>query len=120
MSSTSSWSEKMPRLGRLSLRLYVAGSGPRAEAARANLRTLCAELAGRPPRIDIVDVFQQPERTILDAIIVTPTLVRLSPKPVLKILGTLSDLPRVRLALGIPAPSEKNTSAPTAAYAKAS
>jgi circadian clock protein KaiB len=104
MSSASTWKdEPSPPSARLSLRLYVAGHLPRAEQARANLRALCAGLT-RQPLVDIVDVFQQPERTLMDSIVVTPTLVRLSPKPVLKILGTLSDLPRVRQALGLPAP----------------
>ncbi len=92
---------------RLSLRLYVAGTLPRAEQAKANLGRLCAELGANRPIVDIVDVFLQPERTLIDAIIVTPTLVRLSPKPVLKILGTLSDLARVRIALGVDDPAQK-------------
>ncbi len=91
---------------RMSLRLYVAGTLPRAETAKANLRRVCAGLGANQPEIDIVDVFLEPERTLLDAIIVTPTLVRLCPKPVVKILGTLSDLARVRSALGIAHPTE--------------
>lgn len=88
----------------LSLRLYVAGTLPRAESAKANLQLLCAGLGAHQPAVDIVDVFLEPERTLIDGIIVTPTLVRLAPKPVVKILGTLSDLAQVRSALGLDAP----------------
>lgn len=92
---------------RLSLRLYVAGTLPRAEAAKANLRRLCSELGANQPTVEIVDVFVHPERPLLDGIIVTPTLVRISPKPVVKILGILSDLAPVRVALGLEPPVEK-------------
>lgn len=91
----------------MSLRLYVAGTRPSAQLAKANLKSLCAEFGSRQPRVDIVDVFQEPERTLSDNIVATPTLVRLSPGPILKILGTLSDLTRVRWALGVEAPVEK-------------
>ena len=108
MNITHDWTgAPIPRPARLSLRLYVAGTRPRAELAKANLRRLCTGLGVNQPLVDIVDVFQQPEQSLFDNIIATPTLVRLSPKPVLKILGTLSDLARVRAALGLAAPVEK-------------
>ncbi|MES2693710.1 MAG: circadian clock KaiB family protein [Verrucomicrobiota bacterium] len=92
----------------MSLRLYIGGTQPKAKQARANLRRICEELGDNQPIVDIVDVFREPDRTLSDNIIATPTLVRLSPKPVLRIIGTLSDLPRVRLALGLEsAPVEK-------------
>lgn len=102
--------EPSPGPGRLSLRLYVAGKLPRAETAKANLRRICAGLGPSQPQIDIVDVFLAPERTFVDAIVVTPTLVRLYPKPVVKIVGTLSDLARVRSALGLHDPVAKEAS----------
>jgi circadian clock protein KaiB len=89
--------------GGLSLRLYVAGHSPNSVAATANLETLCAERHARSPRVEIVDVLQEPERALQDGIMVTPMLVRLSPKPTVQILGALSDLGRVRSALGIEA-----------------
>ncbi len=116
MSASAKWTGQPaaePR--RLVLRLYVAGHLPRAELARANLKLLCDGLGQHAPLVDIVDVFAHPQRTLLDAIVVTPTLVRLNPKPMLKILGTLSDLPRVRLALGIDAPAPPNLPAAASA-----
>ncbi len=103
--------EPSRKSARLSLRLYVAGTLPRAEAAKANLRRFGASLGANAPMIEIVDVFLEPERCLADGIIVTPTLVRLSPKPMLKILGTLADFARVRLALGIDAAIEPAGSA---------
>lgn len=88
---------------RLSLRLYVAGHSPNSVAAMDNLRTLCAAQDAHPPTFEIVDVLSEPERALQDGIMVTPMLVRLSPEPMVQILGALSDLGRVRSALGIEA-----------------
>jgi len=92
--------------GGLSLCLYVAGHSPNSAAAMDNLRTLCAALDANPPQLEIVDVLQEPERALKDGIVVTPMLVRLSPEPTVQILGTLSELGRVRSALGIGAQGE--------------
>jgi len=48
-----------------------------------------------------VDVLLEPERALSDGIIVTPTLVRLAPLPVVQILGALSNLGLVRATLGL-------------------
>jgi circadian clock protein KaiB len=94
---------KQKRSAGLSLRLYVAGHSPNSVAATANLRTLCAAQDVNPPKFEIVDVLQEPDRALKDGIMVTPTLVRLLPEPTVQILGALSDLGRVRSALGIEA-----------------
>jgi circadian clock protein KaiB len=57
-----------------------------------------------------VDLVAEPERADEHRILATPTLVRLSPAPVRKLIGDLSDAPRVREHLGIaldPATSEE-------------
>jgi circadian clock protein KaiB len=94
---------KLPELKgavRLSLRLYVAGQLPHSLEAIVNLRRVCAEGAADGAEIEIVDLLQEPERGLADGILVTPTLVRLSPEPVVKIFGALSDPERVSSALG--------------------
>jgi circadian clock protein KaiB len=71
-------------------RLYVAGDAPNSAQAIANLGVLCRKhLPGRH-RVEIVDVFLEPERALADGIFMTPTLVRLAPGPVRRIVGTLS------------------------------
>jgi circadian clock protein KaiB len=99
--------ESVPARPRLLLRLYVAGASPRAEEAKFNLKRICAGLGTDEHRIDIVDVFRDPERMQADSIIATPTLIRLSPKPAIRILGTLSDSVRVQRALGLDVSAER-------------
>ena len=82
-------------------RLYVAGDAQNSAQAVANLTALCkAYLEGRYA-IEVVDVFRDPKRALADGILMTPTLVKLAPGPVLRIVGTLGDLQIVLQALGL-------------------
>ena len=82
-------------------RLYVADDTMNSAQATANLQALCkAHLAGRH-EIEIVDVFKNPQRAILEGVRMTPTLLRLAPLPVRRIVGTLVDSQRVLETLGL-------------------
>jgi circadian clock protein KaiB len=73
--------------------------------AVSNLTALCsAHLAGNH-EIEIVDVFKQPMRALEDGIMMTPTLVRLAPTPIRKIVGSLGQWDTVLRALGIESPA---------------
>ena len=93
-------------MSRLVLRLYVAGDGPNSVAARANLRRLLAHCEPSTYSIEIVDCLREPIRTLKDGVLVTPTLLRLEPKPGRTIIGTLSDSSQVIEALGIETPAK--------------
>ncbi|MHB8057544.1 MAG: circadian clock KaiB family protein [Desulfuromonadaceae bacterium] len=82
-------------------RLYVAGDALNSAQALANLRALCLEYLPDQNKIEVVDVFQEPKRALADAIFMTPTLVKLSPSPVRRIVGTLSQTQTVLQALGL-------------------
>ncbi|HXG70955.1 MAG TPA: circadian clock KaiB family protein [Gemmatimonadaceae bacterium] len=86
----------------LSLRLYVAGDAPNSSEAKANLTALLeARVRGRY-QLEIVDFLCEPQRAFSDGVFVTPTLVRLRPPPIRKIIGTLREAPALASALGIP------------------
>jgi circadian clock protein KaiB len=82
-------------------RLYVAGEAQNSAQALANLTAICR--ASIPDRfnIEIVDVFKEPGRTLDDGVFMTPTLLKLHPGPIRKIVGTLSDAATVLQALGL-------------------
>jgi circadian clock protein KaiB len=83
------------------LRLYVAGQTPKSITALANLKRLCDEhLAGRY-QIEVIDLVRQPHLARRDEIVVVPTLVRQLPAPIRKIIGDLSDVERVLIALDV-------------------
>jgi circadian clock protein KaiB len=85
----------------LKFRLYVAGDALNSAQALANLTALCrAQLPGRH-EIEVVDVFKDPQRALADGIFMTPTLIKLAPSPVRRIVGTLSQTQTVLQALGL-------------------
>ena len=89
----------MSRLERVKFRLYVANGAPNSRQARANLLALCSDHLPDRHEIEVVDVFQEPQRALQDGIFMTPTLIRVAPLPVRRIVGTLSQLPLVLQAL---------------------
>ncbi len=79
----------------LLLRLYVAGNAPNSLRAIANLKALCDEHFAARHELEIVDLLKNPKRALADGVIVTPTLLRLSPLPVQRVIGNLSDMNQV-------------------------
>ncbi len=82
------------------LRLYVAGQAPNSILAIVNAKAICEGHYLPGYKLEIVDLMDHPLRGLEDGIVVTPTLVRLLPKPTRKVIGTLSDQKQVLLALG--------------------
>ena len=91
----------MSRYVMFRFRLYVAGDSQNSALALGNLNAICrAHITGRHS-IEVVNVFQEQRRALADGIFMTPTLIKLSPAPVQKIVGTLSQTQTVLLALGL-------------------
>jgi circadian clock protein KaiB len=89
------------RAGQYKLRLFITGSTPRSTRAIENMRRICEEnLEGRYD-LEVVDVYQDPEATRELQIIATPTLVKILPEPLRRIIGDLSDRDRVLAGLNI-------------------
>lgn len=85
------------------LRLFIAGTSTRSQRTIENLRRILAErLAGRY-ELEVVDIYQQPEFAATYQVVAAPTLVKLRPLPVRRIIGDLSDEARVLRGLSLPA-----------------
>ncbi len=82
-------------------KLYVVGQTVRARQAIANIRQICQEKLNDQCECIIIDVLEQPQLAEADKVIVTPTLIKVSPPPSRRLLGDLSDLDRVVDALGL-------------------
>lgn len=86
---------------RYKLRLFITGSTPRSARAIENMRHICDEnLKGRYD-LEVIDVYEDPEATKELQIIATPTLVKILPEPLRRIIGDLSDKERVLAGLNI-------------------
>lgn len=81
--------------------LYVAGDATNSSQALFNLRALCEKHAPNRFAIEVVDVFSDPTKALAEGIFMTPTLIRLAPMPIRRIVGTLSQTEKVLEALGL-------------------
>jgi len=75
----------------LLLRLYVSGSAPNSVRAIDNARAICEEHFAAAHILEIIDLAHEPHRAADDAIVVTPTLLKISPAPEQRVVGNLSD-----------------------------
>ncbi|MES2547157.1 MAG: circadian clock KaiB family protein [Pseudomonadota bacterium] len=82
-------------------RLYVAGDTQNSIQALANLKKFCQVYLPDSHEIEVLDVFQESCQTLEDGIFMTPTLVKLSPFPMIKIVGTLNQSNIILQALGL-------------------
>lgn len=84
-----------------SLRLFVTGSSPRSTAAVAAIRHICDTYLSGRFELEVVDLYQQPGAAQGEQIIAAPTLIRDEPKPIRRMIGSLSDRERVLNGLEI-------------------
>ena len=88
------------------LRLFTTGTSPRSLRALRNLHEICeGNLKGRY-RLEVIDIYQEPGRASESDIIAAPTLVKDLPLPTRRLIGDLSDRPKVLLSLAIASESK--------------
>jgi circadian clock protein KaiB len=83
------------------LKLYVSGGTARSTRSILNLRGICDKyLAGRY-KLEVIDIYQQPELAAQGQVIAAPTLVKRLPLPLRRLVGDFSDAERVIKGLSI-------------------
>lgn len=83
------------------LRLYVTGNTPQSTRAIINLKKICeGYLKGRYD-LEIIDIYKRPELARGEQIVAAPTLVKLLPSPMRKLIGDLSSVEKVLLGLDL-------------------
>ena len=83
------------------LRLFVTGTTPQSALAILNIKAVCEKnLKGRYD-LEVIDIYQQPELANSEQIIAAPTLIKMLPQPLRKLIGNLSDTERVLVGLGL-------------------
>ncbi len=92
-------SRSSPHAG-LRLRLYVAGAAPNSVAAKQNLQALLEEL-GQKADLEVIDVLTDPKRGLRDGILITPTLIKVTPAPEARVVGNLRDRKVLLATLGL-------------------
>ncbi len=83
--------------------LFIAGTTPRSQAALRNVKQFCEdELKGRY-RLQVIDIYQQPELAKSAQIVAVPTLLKKFPAPLQMLIGDMSDKERVMVGLQLKA-----------------
>jgi len=83
------------------LKLYIAGQTSRSQRAVRNLNVTCEKLLDDQYDLAVIDVLEHPELAEEDKILATPTLIRLSPPPMRRVIGDLSDTEKVLIGLDL-------------------
>jgi len=86
---------------RYKLRLYVTGRSAQSQQAINNLRAVLDSAHQCEYDVEVVDVLEHPELAEKDKILATPTLVKMRPEPIRKIVGDLSERDKVVRSLDL-------------------
>ncbi len=86
---------------KIHLKLYVTGHTSRSVKAITNLREFCVKNFGQEFRLEIIDVLENPEAAEQEKILATPTLIKLLPPPMQRLIGDLSDQHKIIVSLDI-------------------
>ncbi|HEY9299063.1 MAG TPA: circadian clock KaiB family protein [Phormidium sp.] len=81
--------------------MYVAGTTPNSVRALKNLQRITEKYFPDNYELEVIDVYEQPERLLLENIVAIPTLIKDSPLPVRRLVGDLSNTKKVLTSLGI-------------------
>lgn len=85
------------------LTLYIVGGDVRAATAEADLRRLCENrLEADEYEIEVIDVMEAMSEAENARILVTPTIVRTDPRPIVRVMGDLGAADQIADALGLP------------------
>ena len=83
------------------LKLYVAGNTPNSMRALKTLRNILETEFRGVYALKVIDVLKNPQLAEEDKILATPTLSKILPPPVRRIIGDLSDRERVLIGLDL-------------------
>ena len=83
------------------LRLFITGTTSRSSRAIANLRRVCEERLHGKYDLEVVDIYQHPAAAQAYQILAAPTLVKLLPLPLRRIIGDLANEERVLAGLDL-------------------
>ncbi|MEL6385137.1 MAG: circadian clock protein KaiB [Cyanobacteria bacterium J06626_18] len=83
------------------LKLYVAGNTPNSIRALKMLNNILEKEFQGVYALKVIDVLKNPQLAEEDKILATPTLSKILPPPVRRIIGDLSDRERVLIGLDL-------------------
>lgn len=83
------------------MRLFVTGASPNSTRAISNMKKICEEYLKDRYELEIIDVYQQPSVAVDEQVIALPMLIKKAPGMERKLIGDMSDKPKVLKGLEI-------------------
>ena len=68
-------------------KLFVAGATPLSHLAVLRVQEICDTKIKRGYSLKVVDIYQQPKFSKANEVVVTPTLIKTSPRPIRRYIG---------------------------------
>ena len=75
------------------LKLFISGNSARSKRAEKNVRELTSDYP--EIHLDVIDVVEDPTPAEEFKVLATPTLIKASPEPQLRIVGELEDKQKI-------------------------
>lgn len=86
---------------KLVFKLYITGATYHSMQAVKNFKNICDSYLENKYELDIIDVYQQPILAKENQIIAAPTLIKIHPLPIRRIIGDMSDTEKILNILSI-------------------
>ena len=83
------------------LSLFITGASPNSVKAINNIKSICEEHFSGSYKLEIIDIYQQPAIAVKEQIIALPMLLKTSPLPFRRLIGNMSDTPKVLKGLDL-------------------
>ncbi|MCG8430789.1 MAG: circadian clock protein KaiB [Candidatus Omnitrophica bacterium] len=91
----------MAKSGKYILKLYIAGQTANSLRAINNLEVVLKKELRGVYALEIIDILKNPQLAEDEKILATPTLSRVLPLPVRRIIGDLSDREKILVGLDL-------------------
>lgn len=83
------------------LKLFISGASPNSTRAINNLKTICDTYIKANYELEIIDVYQDSALAAREQIIALPLLIKKFPLPQRKLIGDMSNIPKVLSGLDL-------------------
>jgi circadian clock protein KaiB len=94
------------------LKLYVAGVTRKSSAAIRSITAICEEYLKNRYSLEIIDIYKNPTLAKGEQIIAAPTLLKLLPEPLRRLIGDMADKEKVLVGLDLRTRDEKEPAKP--------
>jgi circadian clock protein KaiB len=83
------------------LRLYVAGNNLRSQVAVENVKKICEEYLKGRYELEVIDIYQDRTKNLVDLVLAAPTLIKKLPLPLRRVIGDMTRKEKVLVGLDL-------------------